>query len=106
MVRNSDFDSVPMDQLPGIAEIKYGDVTLNPFVQFVLARVAYVPDAPIRFEKCKQAYYNLTRIGHTDCDLLFSEEDALFQACTSWKKSSFADVYDRAEHFISIIWTS
>ena len=100
--RRSSFDTVPMSALPGITEIRNGSVSLGSFKNFVISRLAFVPDRSVQLERCKEAFYSLNGSEHSDCDLLFAEEEKLFIDCSSWKKSAFLDDYDRADHFISI----
>ena len=83
-------------------EILDGTVTLESFVDFVLSRVSYVPDKLARFDISRAKYNAFSGITYTDCDLLFADEERMFQVCSSWKGNVFLDDYDRAERFIAI----
>ena len=96
------FNTVPMRRLPGICEVATGTISLSSLVEFVISRISVVSDAAQRFDASKVSYYALDGKGYSDCDLLFSDEERLFNACTSWKGTQFIDDYDRAETFVAM----
>jgi hypothetical protein len=98
----SAFNTVAFSSLPGIREVLNGSETMESLSNFILSRVAYVPDSSDRLDKAKSAYMALDGSQYTDCALLISTEETLFQACSVWKGAEFKDALDRAEHFILI----
>lgn len=96
------YASTSFNMLPGIKEILSGSVPLPSLVNFVLDRLCYVPDAPVRLDSAKQIYYAIDGSSCTNCMDLMSTVTTQFYMCSNWKGSPFSDDSDRIDHFLGI----
>ena len=96
------YASTSFNMLPGIKEILSGSVPLPSLVNFVLDRLCYVPDAPVRLDSAKQIYYAIDGSSFTNCMDLMSTITTQFNVCSNWKGSPFSDDSDRIDHFLGI----
>jgi len=98
----SKYASTSFHMLPGVAQILDGAVPLPSLVEFVLERLCYVPDAPVRLDSAKQTYYAIDGSSFTNCMDLMSTITTQFNVCSNWKGSPFSDDSDRIDHFLGI----
>ena len=96
------YASASFDTLPGIKEILSGSVSLPSLVNFVLDRLCYDPDAPVRLDSAKQKYYAIDGSSFMNCMDLMSTVTTQFNVCSNWKGSPFSDDSDRIDHFLGI----
>jgi hypothetical protein len=99
-ITNSAFYKTPFCKLPGIIEILSGSVSLDSLVDFVVARISFVEDQMDRLEIALKSFNEFDGSAHTDCLLLFSDLEKLFNVCTSWMGIEVLNDFQRAEHFI------